>query len=250
MPSNTPAAELDDRIGDAMRDGTRPTPDAATILVVEPDPLVREIVCSGLALQGRSWRPIPAADPAEALDRTDALAPDLVIVELALPGYARGAELVRELRRRPRRLPILLVTDAPEEAWRRGVDVDGVLVKPLDIDQLAARVERLLDLHRGSIVRGIALATLLQVLEVERKTVTLRVEGPTTGRLWIRDGVLVRAECADVRGREAFFAMLDWALPVVEVTERCDTPATMQESLQALLLEHAVEKDHGSLPRG
>lgn len=233
-----------------MPHGQRSHVAPATILVVEPDPLVREIVCSGLALRSRQWHPVPASDAREALAAATHHAVDLAVIELALPRCDDGAALVRELRRRPRRVSVLLLTSAPDEAWRRGVEAEAVLVKPLDIDQLLARVERLLDLHHGSVVRGIPLPTLLQVLEGERKTATLRVEGPESGSLWIRDGVVVRAERGELRGREAVFAMLDWRLPVVEVLERCDATATMHEGVQELLLAHAVEKDHGRLAGG
>lgn len=220
----------------------------ATLLVVEPDALVRELLTAGLALHQPAWRVEAVATAEEAAARLLASRPvDLLILEPALPDARRGAVLVQQVRARPVRLPILLLTGAPEEAWRRALDADAMLVKPPDMDQLLPRVERLLALHRGSVVRGIGLPTLLQMLEVERKDCTLSVAAEGEGgRLWVRGGRLVRAETRLLLGRDAFFEMLDWRSPVVEVVDRCDLPDSGERSLQELLLEHAIAKDHGA----
>jgi DNA-binding response OmpR family regulator len=222
----------------------------ATILVVEPDPLVRELLTAALALHQSAWRVESAASAVEAsaLVRAETSL-DLLVLEPALPDPAAGAALVRQVRRWSIRVPILLVTAAPQEAWRRGLDVDAMLDKPIDADQLLPRVERLLAAHSGSVVRGIGLATLLQMIEVEKKdcTLSVRSEG-RSGRLWVRDGRLARAETRSFnlrRGRDAFFAMLDWPSPVIEVVDRCDLPDPGVEGLQGLLLQHAIAKDHG-----
>lgn len=218
---------------------------AATLLVVEPDPFVRELLTAGLELHQPAWRVEALADAGAAAARLAGSAPlDLLLLELALPEPRRGAALVQQARGRIARLPVLLLTSMPEEAWRRGLDVDAMLVKPPDMDQLLPRVERLLALYRGSILRGIALPTLLQMLEAERKDCTLTVAAAgASGRIWVREGKLVFAECGDESGPAAFFAMLDWPAPVVEVADRCDLAAAHAESLQELLLEHAIASD-------
>lgn len=220
----------------------------AALLLVEPDALVRELLTASLQLHRPGWRVEAVADPDAAGRRlADGPPVDLLMLEPALPDARRGAALVQQVRGRATRLPILLLTALPEEAWRRGLDVDAVLVKPPDMDQLVLRVERLLALHRGSIVRGIALGSLLQMLEIERKSCTLAVDGPAaSGCLWVRDGRLAHAETRLRRGRDAFFEMLDWSSPVVHVADRCELPAGRVESLQQLLLEHAIARDqHG-----
>jgi len=220
----------------------------ATLLVVEPDALVRELLTAGLALHQPAWRIEAVATAEEATARLGSPRPvDLLILEPAFPDARRGAALVDQVRERAARLPILLLTGAPEVAWRRGLDADAMLVKPPDMDQLLPRVERLLALHRGSVVRGIGLPTLLQMLEVERKDCTLTVSAEGEGgRLWVRGGRLLRAETRLLLGRDAFFAMLEWRSPVVDVVDRCELASGSDENLQELLLEHAIAKDHGA----
>lgn len=215
-------------------------------MVVEPDPLVRELLTASLEIHQPAWRVESVANAARAASRLAAPPqPDLLILDLALPEPSRGVELVRQVRRRAQRLPVLLLTAAPEQAWRQGLDVDAMLVKPPDMGLLLPRVERLLALHRGSVVRGIALATLLQMIEAEQKSCTLTVAaGGESGRLWVRGGRLVAADTRERQGREAFFEMLEWPAPVVEVVDRCERPAGGGQGLQELLLEHAIAKDH------
>ena len=220
----------------------------ATILVVEPDALVRELLTAGMALHQPAWRVEALASADEAAARLGQARPlDLLILEPAQRDSRRAAALLQLARTRTPRLSVMLLTNAPEEAWRRGLDADAMLVKPPDMDQLLPRVERLLALHRGSVVRGIGLPTLLQMLEAERKDCTLSVAAAgEAGRLWVSSGRLVRAETRLLLGRDAFFAMLDWRSPVVEVVDRCELAGGSDENLQELLLEHAIAKDHGA----
>jgi DNA-binding response OmpR family regulator len=220
---------------------------SATLLVAEPDPLVRELLTAGLELHQPAWRVESAASAEEAADRlAGSPTVDLLILELALPDAPRGVALVQQVRKRPLRLPVLVLTAVPEVAFRRGLDVDAMLVKPPDIAQLLPRVDRLLAANHGSVVRGIALATVLQMIEVEKMDCTLTVAtAGENGRVWLRRGRLAGVETRRRRGREALFEMLDWPLPVIDVVDRCDRPSGTEQSLQELLLEHAIAKDHG-----
>ena len=71
----------------------------------------------------------------------------LAIIDLNIPGLA-GASLIRELRRQSPGISILMmsgddqVCHDPELA---ACDVDGVLVKPFDLDEIRRRIRRLLD---------------------------------------------------------------------------------------------------------
>ena len=94
-------------------------------------------------------------------------------------------------------------------------------------------------------MRGIGLASFLQVIHLERKTCTLVVTGGgSRGQLWLRNGELIHAQAGRVSGKEAFFLILDWPSPVLTVEDRCDALATIQEGVQQLLLEYYVREDH------
>ncbi len=102
--------------------------------------MVGEAVQRGLRQQGHAvdWvRDGPAADLALAGEPYDT-----VLLDLGLPGKG-GLEVLRDLRRRGRRVPVVVITAQDAVSQRvAGLDAgaDDYLVKPFDLDELAARV--------------------------------------------------------------------------------------------------------------
>jgi two-component system, OmpR family, response regulator len=110
------------------------------VLVVEDDAMLGEGVRRGLRQLGHAvdW----IRDGAEA-DLALAGEPyDVVLLDLGLPGKG-GLEVLRDLRRRGRSVPVLIITAQDAISQRvAGLDAgaDDYLVKPFDLDELAARV--------------------------------------------------------------------------------------------------------------
>ena len=125
--------------------------DAPLVLVVEDDESNRELFVQALTFAGyRVW---PQRDAAEAIASAKATPPDLVIVDLVLPGID-GAQLCRMLREDPvtAGTPLLLVTGWPlTEAMRAKLPrkLMSVLMKPFVPDQLLSRSRRLLAAARA-----------------------------------------------------------------------------------------------------
>jgi DNA-binding response OmpR family regulator len=113
------------------------------VLVVEDDPMIGESVRTALHRDGIAvdWvRDGKSADLAMQAERYD-----MVLLDLGLPGRD-GIEVLRELRKRKDRTPVLIVTARDAIADRvRGLDAgaDDYLVKPFDLDELAARMRSL-----------------------------------------------------------------------------------------------------------
>jgi CheY-like chemotaxis protein len=82
---------------------------AATILIVDDEREIRELLRYNLERQG--YQVLTAQDGEEGLARIFATHPDLVLLDLLLPGL-NGLEVLRELRQEPstRDLPVLLLT--------------------------------------------------------------------------------------------------------------------------------------------
>jgi DNA-binding response OmpR family regulator len=121
---------------------TRP----AHILVVEDEPNIRELVCLHLGLEG--YLCDATADGREALQRTEAQAYDLLVLDLMIPGLD-GLSLCRAVRngRTNRDVPILMLTARREESDKVvGLEsgADDYLTKPFGVRELVARVRALL----------------------------------------------------------------------------------------------------------
>jgi DNA-binding response OmpR family regulator len=113
-----------------------------TVLVVDDEPTIVEIVGSYLERAGFAVQ--RAMDGPEALRQADLHRPDLVVLDLMLPGLD-GIEVMRQLHERPgKRVAVILLTARGEESdrlvgLRHGAD--DYVVKPFSPAELVARVE-------------------------------------------------------------------------------------------------------------
>ncbi len=86
----------------------------ATVLVVDDEPIVREVVVRYLAREG--YRTLEAGDGDIARGMIERASPDLVVLDVMLPG-ADGLELCRWIRGHSE-LPVIMLTARGEEADR------------------------------------------------------------------------------------------------------------------------------------
>lgn len=157
------------------------------ILVVEDEGDIRELIRYNLAQEGFAVE--EAGDGAEALERVQRRAPDLMVLDLMLPRLS-GLELCRRLRANPEtaRLPILVVTAKGAEVDRvLGLEMgaDDYVVKPFSAREVVARVRALLRrvnagleaAHAGAYERGrlkIDFGTYEVFVEEAKKDLALR----------------------------------------------------------------------------
>ena len=123
---------------------------ARSVLIVEDEPTLRETLAEALTADGLIV--VTAADGAEALDRFRELQPDLVLLDLMLPGLP-GIEVCRMIKQTQttRLTPVILITGgADREHHLAGIHAgaDDFLFKPFDGEQLRARVRSLARIKR------------------------------------------------------------------------------------------------------
>jgi two-component system phosphate regulon response regulator PhoB len=119
---------------------------SATVLVVEDEPQIQELVAVNLEHSGHKVLRAASAEEAEAAIR-NAL-PDVLVLDWMLPGES-GLAFARRLRadERTRELPILMLTArAMEQDKLSGLDAgaDDYLTKPFSPRELAARIKAVL----------------------------------------------------------------------------------------------------------
>jgi DNA-binding response OmpR family regulator len=115
----------------------------ATILVVDDEPIVREVVVRYLERDGH--RTLEAGDGDRARELLERELPNLVVLDVMLPGMD-GLSLCRWIRARSE-LPVILLTARGEEADRIvGLELgaDDYVTKPFSPRELAARVRTVL----------------------------------------------------------------------------------------------------------
>ena len=113
------------------------------VLVVDDEPTIREIVVRYLERDG--FATLEAADGDRARELVERESPDLVVLDLMLPG-TDGLELCRWIRSRSS-LPVIMLTARGEESDRIvGLELgaDDYVTKPFSPRELAARVRTVL----------------------------------------------------------------------------------------------------------
>ena len=126
---------------------------AETILVVDDDPTVSDVVRRYLERAGYSVT--LAGDGRDALAAYERVRPDLVVLDLMLPGID-GLEVCRRLRSTPAGVPIVMLTALGEEADRvlgLQLGADDYVTKPFSPRELVLRVQSVL---RRSLARPTA----------------------------------------------------------------------------------------------
>ncbi len=121
-------------------------PDEATphILIVDDDTRIRELLKKYLADNG--YRTSAAADASQAQEKMAALAYDLLVLDVMMPGI-NGLEFTERLRKQQNAVPILLLTARAEVEQRiEGLmmGADDYLPKPFDPKELLLRVQNIL----------------------------------------------------------------------------------------------------------
>src|SRR3954466_9220088 len=114
-----------------------------TILVVDDEPTIAEVVAGYLRREG--YTAVTAADGPSAVSAAERHRPDLVVLDVMLPGFDGLQVMARVRQRRP--IPVILLTARGEEADRvvgLKLGADDYVVKPFSPAELVARVDAVL----------------------------------------------------------------------------------------------------------
>ena len=116
---------------------------AQTILVVDDEPTISQVVASYLRRDG--FRAVTAGDGPTAVEAAIEHRPDLVVLDVMLPGFD-GLQVMARLRQ-DRHVPVILLTARGEESDRvigLRLGADDYVVKPFSPAELVARVHAVL----------------------------------------------------------------------------------------------------------
>lgn len=144
------------------------------LLLIEDETRLAEHILNGLRKQGYAvdW----SKDGEDGLFRACEYDYDLAIVDIGLPGMD-GLEVIRELRKRERKVPALVLT--ARSHWRDKVEgleagADDYLGKPFVLDELLARINALLRRSVGQASPSIEVGPLS--IDTARKEVQVNGE--------------------------------------------------------------------------
>ncbi len=122
-----------------------PAPDTGeTVLVVDDEELVRDLLVQFLSLRG--YRALGVKDASDALALIEQASPDLILLDLFLPGM-NGGEMLRRLRQKEFAGAVIIITGSQdeevlEEAW--ALHPQEVLTKPIDLERMLSIIQLVL----------------------------------------------------------------------------------------------------------
>jgi len=241
---------------------------AATILLVDDDPVIHELL--ERTLDSARFILHKAYDGKEGLEKALETSPDLIISDVLMPEMD-GWAFVQELRSRKEMMlvPVIFLTalSSPKHrfmGFRLGAD--DYCPKPFDLADLRARIDKVLArakhtkrqaatmVEQGETasltgtLEQMAPSAVLTILEMERKSGVLVLEGERTGQIYVSDGHVVDAALDDqsLVGTEAVYDMLQWTVGRFDFySKEIDLDDQIKTDTPFLLMEAARRADEG-----
>lgn len=240
------------------------------ILVVDDDPDIHVLL--GVALESAGHTVQGTTNPAEALGMLDDDPSDLIVLDVMMPKIS-GFDLLSQLRddQRWQSLPVLMLsahsgTVQKVQGFRAGAD--DFISKPFEIDELVARIERMLMRRtpkaglQGTL-KEFAIEELLQNLQVTAKSGVLHVYRGTTTPAIIEmaRGEVVHASMGELDGEDVLLALVgssegtfrfdrqrDGAVVGAKKGVSTETLSVRQVLMEAAWLEDELAKREALLP--
>jgi len=223
-----------------------------TVLIVDDEKAFTEGLKKALTAQDGFLRVLTSEDHWTAAKTLSTDNVDLVVAGLKEP-LGKDWKFLSTLGKTYSDVPVIVVCATCPPDVHRSLCSQGFyrcFVKPVETRTLVEAVHEVLSGAREGYLSGLTLGSLLQIVEMERKTCTLKVEsGNQEGHLYIKDGDLMDAEAGNFTGDEAAFEMMTWEETRTEIQGTCwKTERKIPYSLSHLLLEALRRKDEALKP--
>ncbi len=220
------------------------------VLIVDDEKSFLLSLKDGLSINNDRFQVLTAENGHAAVEVLQAEPIDLLVTDLRLPKMD-GFELLAWASRSQPQLPVIVMTafSTPEiEARLAKLNTIQFLEKPLDLGVLQEGIS--IGLHAGpkSYIRGISLATFLQLMRLEQKSCTLKITAAgQIGYLYIKRGELLDAVYAELGGEAAALEIVSWDNAEIEMDGICRRQEpVIDSSIEHLLIEAFRIKDEKS----
>lgn len=224
--------------------------DVKNILIVDDEKPFLLSLKDGLGIHAAEYNVLLALNGKQAIEILKSVKIDLLVTDLKLP-VLDGFGLLAFVSRQFPKLPVIVMTafGTPEiEARLSRMDSLTYLEKPLDFEVLTKNIQSALELGSRSYIKGITLSTFIQLIYMERKTCTLKVQHQSeVGYLYIRNGHIIEAEAGHLRGLSAAYEIIAWDETGIEMDNHCRIhTGSISNPVEQVLLEALKIKDERS----
>ena len=216
-----------------------------TIILVDDDVSFLENIKDGLEYSIKDLKLITHTNAEDACKSFEKNRVSLLVTDQQLPGMS-GVELINFVDKKYPTVPVILMTAYGSPKLKNHAINTGAIRffnKPIDLDEMIKEIEKALELSGEGLtsIRKMSLATVLELISMEKKTASIVVKdrgSNRSGRIWFKEGILMDAEMGELEGIEAVFEMLPFGDVDIVVREREHNRVTISDvSLEYVLLE-------------
>ncbi len=217
------------------------------ILIVDDDSITRGLLSRVLDSHSKKFSVITSEDGKEAAEIIKDQKIDLVITDLQMP-VVDGFKLLAHMSKDHPEIPVFVMTAFGTPDVDSKIKVIGpsrYFKKPLNMDTLTECIFEELEAGAEGEIRGISLPSFLQLVEMEKKTCTLRVtSGDKTGSLYFAKGEIFYAKVGDLENEAAAYELLCWEQPEIKIEDyNKKTKKEITQPLMTILMEGLKTKD-------
>lgn len=223
----------------------------AKILIVDDDEDITITISDYFNSQNMGIIPVATSDPRRVMSLLEEHRDvRLILSDFRMPGI-NGFELLMMVKAKyPHILFVMMTGYSTQELKREGFKRGAIryIEKPFDLAELAEVIRDALQGSAGGFgghIESIQLPDIIQLIGMSRRTVTLNITADQgKAALFFDDGEIIHAQSGELIGEEAFYEIFRWTggrftfspLPP-------DTPQTVTQSWQGLLIEAARRED-------
>ena len=220
------------------------------VLLVDDDHEMLIALKEGFQKYKDSFSILMAADGLKAVESLKTSAISLVVTDLKMPGMD-GFELLALIMEHYPDIPVIIITgySTPEmEHLAREGGAVGYIAKPFLIENLARQILATLRKEsEGGTLHNVSSGMFLQLVEVEQKTCTIRLEDKISnknGILFFHEGELLDARVNELQGENAAYEIFSWDQVNLSIQNGCASKEKrIFSEMQHLILEAARRKD-------
>jgi CheY-like chemotaxis protein len=220
------------------------------VLLVDDDRAMLLALQEGFARYADSFSVLLAGDGVEALEYLKRQPVSLVVTDLKMP-RVDGFELLATIMANFPDIPVIIITgySTPEmERLARKGGAVAFVAKPFLIENLARQIINMLRQEAdGGTLHNVSSGMFLQLIEMEQKTCTIRLEEKTFGEkgvLFFVEGALCDARVGERQGEAAAYEIFAWDNVSLAIQNDCTVRQNrINKELSTLLLEGARRSD-------
>ncbi|CAB1063285.1 Response regulator of zinc sigma-54-dependent two-component system [Olavius sp. associated proteobacterium Delta 1] len=222
------------------------------VLLVDDDHEMLLALKAGFTKYRDSFAVQLAANGLKAVESLKKNVVSLVVTDLKMPRMD-GFELLAHIMEYYPDIPVIIITgySTPEmEHLARKGGAVGYIAKPFLIENLARQIMTTLRKEsEGGTLHNVSSGMFLQLVGMEQKTCTIRLEDKFTskkGILFFHEGELLDARVNDLQGEDAAYEVFSWNQVNLSIQNGCALKEKrIHLEMQYLILEAARRKDEG-----